>query len=78
MKIIRSSDIGSYLYCRRAWWYKGKGAESTNQAEMTAGTKMHEGHGRQVIAAGLTRTLAIMILLIALVMMVSFCTAQIL
>ena len=78
MKIIRSSDIGSYLYCRRAWWYKKQGAESTNQAEMIAGTEMHEVHGRQVVAAGLTRTLAVVVLLIALVMLVSFCTAQIL
>ena len=78
MKIIRSSDIGSYLYCRRAWWYKKKGVESTNQAEMIAGTAMHEDHGRQVVATGLTRTLAIIVLLIALVMLVSFCTAQIL
>jgi len=78
MKIIRSSDIGTYLYCKRAWWYKKQGAESTNQAAMLAGTKMHEEHGRQVVAAGLTRTLAIIILLIAVVMLVSFCTVQIL
>ena len=78
MKIIRSSEIGSYLYCRRAWWYAKKGEKSENQAEMKAGTKMHEHHGRQVVAAGLTRTLAIIILLIALAMMVSYCTDQIL
>ena len=78
MKIIRSSEIGSYLYCRRAWWYQKNGAESSNQAEMTAGTAMHEAHGRQVVAAGLTRTLAIIVLLIALVMLVSYCTAQVL
>ncbi len=78
MKIIRSSEIGSYLYCHRAWWYAKKGEKSENQAEMKTGTKMHEKHGRGVIAAGLTRTLAIIILLTALVMMVSYCTAQIL
>ena len=78
MKIIRSSEIGSYLYCKRAWRYKKNGAESSNQAKMLAGTKMHEGHGRQVVAAGLTRTLAIIILLVAVVMLVSFCTVQIL
>ncbi len=78
MKIIRSSEIGSYLYCRRAWWYKKQGAKSTNQAEMIAGTEMHERHGRQVVASGITRTLAIIVLLIALVMLVSYCTAQIL
>ena len=77
MKIIRSSDIGTYLYCKRAWWYKKQGAESTNQAAMLAGTKMHEGHVRQVVAAGLTRTLAIIILLIAVVILVSVCTVQV-
>ncbi len=78
MKTIRSSEIGSYLYCRRAWWYQKNGAESANQVEMATGTKMHEAHGRQVVAAGLTRTLAIILLLLALVMLVSYCTAQIL
>lgn len=77
MKIIRSSEIGSYLYCHRAWWYAKKGEKSENQAEMKAGTKMHEHHGRQVIAVGLTRMLAIIILLISLVLLVSYCTAQI-
>ena len=78
MKIILSSDIGSYLYCRRAWWYRKQGVESENQAEMTAGTEMHERHGRQVVASGLTRTLAVIIMMIALVMLVSYCTVQIL
>ena len=78
MKIIRSSEIGSYLYCHRAWWYAKNGEKSENQAEMTAGTEMHEHHGRQVVAVGLTRTVAVIILLIALTMLVSYCTAQIL
>ena len=78
MKIIRSSEIGSYLYCKRAWWYARKGKTSENQAEMKAGTEMHEQHGRQVVTAGLTRTLAVIFLLAALVMIVSFCAAQIL
>ena len=78
MKVIRSSDIGSYLYCRRAWWYRKQGAESANQAEMLAGTEIHHKHGRQVVAAGLTRTLATILLLIALMMLVSYCTVQIL
>ncbi len=78
MKIIRSSEIGSYLYCKRAWWYARKGKVSENQAEMKAGTEMHEQHGRQVVSAGLTRSLAVIFLLAALVLMVSYCTAQIL
>ncbi|MBT3338735.1 MAG: hypothetical protein HN855_10070 [Anaerolineae bacterium] len=78
MKAIRSSEIGSYLFCKRAWWYARNGEKSDNQTRMSAGTEMHEKHGRQVMAAGLTRTLAIIIMLIALVMLVSYCTVQIL
>lgn len=78
MKVIRSSEIGSYLFCRRAWWYARKGEVSGNQAEMRAGTALHERHGRRVIAAGLKRVVAILFLLVAVVLLVSYCTAQVL
>jgi hypothetical protein len=76
MKTIRASELGSYLFCARAWWYHLQGYESTNQAEMTAGTELHRRHGRTVIAAGLTRTLAVLLLLVALALLVTFCTAR--
>jgi len=78
MRIIRSSDIGTYLYCRRAWWYKKQGVESANQAELAAGTELHIKHGRQVLASALTRTVGLILLMIALVMLVAYCTARIL
>lgn len=77
MKAIRSSEIGSYLFCKRAWWYARKGAESSNQAEMKAGTALHERHGRQVVASGLLRGLAVILLLVAVMLFVSYCTAQV-
>ncbi len=76
MRPIRASEIGSYLYCARAWWYQQKGVASANQAEMASGTGIHQQHGRQVMAAGLLRILAVILLLIALVLLVSFCTAH--
>ena len=76
MKTIRASEIGSYRYCARAWWYQQQGIESANRAEMTAGTELHRQHGRTVIAAGLTRLLAVILLLVALVLLVTFCTAR--
>ena len=72
MKPIRSSDIGTYLYCHRAWWYRLNGQESANQNEMAAGTELHRKHGRQVLAAGLLRTLGFILLLIACVMLTAF------
>lgn len=78
MQTIRSSDIGNYLYCRRAWWYRKQGFESANQAELASGTELHRKHGRKVLAAGLLRTLALLLLLAALVLLVAYCTAQLL
>jgi hypothetical protein len=77
MKVIRASEVGSYLYCARAWWYHRQGVASSNQAEMTAGTELHRQHGRKVLASSLTRTLAVILLLIALVLLVAFCTARV-
>lgn len=77
MKPIRASEIGSYLFCARAWLYRRQGIESTNQAEMASGTELHRLHGRTVIASGLTRTLALLLFLVALVLAVAYCTARI-
>ena len=77
MPVIRSSDIGNYLYCRRAWWYRKQGVESENKVELAAGTELHQKHGRQVMASALSRTLGFILLMIAIVIVVAYCTAQI-
>ena len=77
MPIIRASDIGTYLYCRRAWWYEKQGVQSANQAELAAGTELHVRHGRQVLASGITRTVGLILLMIALVILVAYCTVKI-
>ena len=76
MSVIRSSDIGSYLYCRRAWWYRKQGIESENKAELAAGTELHQKHGRQVLVSSLNRTLGFILLTIAIVILVAYCTLQ--
>jgi len=78
MPVIRSSDIGNYLYCRRAWWYKKQGFKSENQAEFAAGSRIHRQHGRKVLASSLNRTLGMIFLFVALILLVAYCTAQIL
>ena len=76
--VIRASEIGSYLYCRRAWWYRKQGVESENRSEMTAGTELHIQHGRKVIAASLLRTLGLILLLAAFVLLVAALTTSLL
>lgn len=70
--VVRASEIGSYLYCRRAWWYRKQGVESENQAELAAGTELHRQHGRKVLAAGLSRTIGTILLLTALVLIIVY------
>lgn len=77
MQVIRSSDIGTYLYCRRAWWYKKQGVETANKAELAAGTELHARHGRQVLASGITRTIGVILLMAAVLLLVAYCTAKI-
>ena len=76
MKVIRSSDIGNYLYCRRAWMYRQQGFQSENQAELASGTELHRKHGRKVMASGISRTIGLILMLAALVLLVSYCTAN--
>jgi hypothetical protein len=78
MATTRASEIGSYLFCARAWWYQRQGVESVNQAELSSGTKLHEQHGRKVLTVDLMRGLAYLLLLIAILLLVSYFTARIL
>jgi hypothetical protein len=76
MKTIRASEIGTYLYCARAWSYDRQGIDSTNRTEMNTGTELHRQHGRKVLASNLTRTVALILFLVALTLLVAFCTAR--
>jgi hypothetical protein len=77
MKPIRASEVGTDLYCARAWAYAQKGIESDHQSEMASGSELHRLHGRRVLASRLLRTLALVLLLAALVLLAAFCTRQI-
>lgn len=67
MKIIRASEIGTYLFCNRAWWYQQQGFEPENKAELAAGTEIHEKHARAVLSSNCLQTLAYAFLLLAII-----------
>jgi hypothetical protein len=76
MRTIRASELGTYQFCRRAWGYQLQGKPSENQSEMSAGSGFHRQHGRQVVAAGLARVLAWLILLAAVTAIAAALTLQ--
>jgi hypothetical protein len=72
MRVIRASEIGEYVYCHRAWWlHHIQGLASANVREMAAGTAAHAGHGRLVGLAAALRTLALLLVVGAIVALVA-------
>ena len=74
MRTIRASEVGTYLFCQRAWWYLRSGAPAENTAEMAAGNELHFQHGRKALELSCLRTLAYVLLLIALVVLAIYFT----
>lgn len=75
---IRASEIGTYLYCRRAWWYQQQGYASENRAQLEAGQAFHRHHGRLVWQSHLLRLLGTTLLLLSLMLLAAYCTARLL
>jgi len=68
MRIIRASEVNSFLFCQRAWQYRLKGVEPANRQELLSGTEMHYRHGRMVVGSTLLKILAVILVLAAVAM----------
>ncbi len=64
-RVIRASEIGEYLFCKRAWWLRAQGMESENRKALDAGTAEHEELARRVALNGCLRTTAFLLFLTA-------------
>lgn len=67
MRIIRASEVNSYLFCRRSWMYRLQGIQPGNQQELQSGTDMHYHHGRTVVTSRLTALFAFIFFIAAIV-----------
>jgi CRISPR/Cas system-associated exonuclease Cas4 (RecB family) len=76
MRTIRASEIGTYLYCQRAWWYRKRGISPGNQSELAAGTQLHIQHTRTVMLSGCLRTLAYTLFIVAIVLLAIYITGR--
>lgn len=78
MKPIRASEISTFLFCKRAWWYQRKGTVSINTELLAEGRELHHRHGRAVFVSNLLRTLGYLLLLLALVILTAYLTSWLL
>lgn len=66
MRKISASELSSYSYCHRSWWYAKQGEISENQSEIALGKRVHHAHSRKVKFSILIRNLSILLLLVGL------------
>jgi len=76
-RTIRASEIGSFLYCRRAWWYQRKKAPTINTRELAAGQQFHAEHVSQAKSASFLRKFAWALILGAIILLSIFIASAI-
>ncbi|MBN1230415.1 MAG: hypothetical protein JXA19_00970 [Anaerolineales bacterium] len=66
-KTIRASEIGTYLFCNKAWWYQKKGVKSSNENELLSGTSIHEKHSKIMRTIGCMQVIGYTLFLASIV-----------
>ena len=69
MRTVRASELGSFLYCRRAWWLRKQGVQPANQAELAAGSDWHSQQGGLIAKSSILRVVAWVLIFTALVLL---------
>lgn len=63
-----ASEVGTYLFCKRAWRFEQEGAPSSRAPERTAGTAYHARHGERVASTERVGGIARGLLMLAIVL----------
>lgn len=63
---VTASELGDWVYCRRAWWYARQGAPRDATAPLAAGTREHAAITRHVARIERQRGLALRLILAGL------------
>jgi hypothetical protein len=76
VRILKTSEIGSFVYCRRAWWYQRQGIRTENTAELSGGRKYHSHHGWRVFSAVFLQRAATIMMLAAILVFILYLSTQ--
>ena len=76
MRTIRASEICSFIFCQRAWWYQREGVEPVNRTEMSAGSQFHEQQSNIARSAILLQIFAWILVILAVMGLAIYLTTQ--
>jgi hypothetical protein len=75
-RYVNASELGTYVFCAKAWQLSQIGAPSQNTAEQAEGTEWHAAHSGQVAgterSARLARVFAFALLVLLLLLAFRF------
>jgi CRISPR/Cas system-associated exonuclease Cas4 (RecB family) len=70
-KWIRASEIGEFVYCRKAWWFRRvKGKKPASIQRLEKGSRYHRQHGSQVRKGSWMRGLAYVLIFVVVAVLV--------
>ncbi|MEN6392183.1 MAG: hypothetical protein ABFD53_00015 [Anaerolineaceae bacterium] len=72
MRIIRASEIGTFCYCQRAWWYQISGIQAGNRSELNQGVQVHKRHNLHILEVEILRYLGIALVVAAVGILIAF------
>jgi hypothetical protein len=76
MRTIRASELGTFIFCERAWWYRLNSFVPENLEDLTFGTDFHFRQTKRLILSRYLRILGFGLLLLAFILGVIFFTGQ--
>ncbi len=76
--VLYASDLDSFLYCERSWWYRMQGEDSSRTADLARGTEQHEALARNVRLADRMAAVARLLIWISLALLLAVLAFQML
>jgi len=69
MRKISASELGTFLYCQRSWWYARQNEKSENQPVMDLGSQVHHANSRLIKHSQFFRLLSLALLLAGIILL---------
>lgn len=67
MKKINASEINSFMFCERAWWYMIHGEKTENNEPLTSGWVFHQSYYKNLKLVTRLKKLATGLIITALI-----------